>query len=139
VVSLNAFASEKAVSVLERFNYFNDGLIRSIEVSFRTNRDDSEAIVTVATRDTSADDDWVNVTFRIQGLREVNFSEGRTSYIVLSDGLIVGRFEGLVFLDFDPTQPRLRALRTSENRASTSRAKVRPGRSCHTPSESNAS
>lgn len=89
-------------AVLSRFNRFNDGLIRSIDVKFKTNRDDSVAIVTVSTKDTSADDDWFNVILRIQGLREVNFSEGRTSYIVLSDGLVVGWFEGLIFLDFGP-------------------------------------
>ncbi len=99
---------ESTDAMLDRFNRFNDGLLRSIELSFRTNRDDSEAVVTVSTRDTSADDDWVNVTLRVRGLREVNFSEGRTSYIVLSDGLVVGWFEGLVFLDFGAysTSPR---------------------------------
>jgi hypothetical protein len=107
-MSISPLTFENADSVLDRFNRFNDGIIRSIELTFKTNRDNSEAVVTVSTRDTSADGDWVNVIFRIHGLCEVTFVEGRTSFIVLSDGLHVSSYGGLVFLDFGAysTSPR---------------------------------
>lgn len=88
--------------VLERFYRCNDGLIRRIDLVFEPNRDDSRATIICSVKDDAADAEWVNVIFRVRGLRELSMVEGRTSYRVLSDGLTVGWFDGLVFLDFGP-------------------------------------
>jgi len=91
-----------AESVLERFYRCNDGLIRRVDLVFEPNRDDSRATIVCSVKDDAADAAWVNVIFRVRGLRELTMSEGNVTYRVLSDGLTLGWFEGLVFLDFGP-------------------------------------
>ena len=104
----NPLTQAEADGVLERFYRCNDGVIRRIDQVFEPDRDDSRATIICSVRDDSADAAWVNVIFRIRGLRELSMVEGRTSHRVLSDGLIVGWFDGLVFLDFGlyTTEPR---------------------------------
>lgn len=97
-----------AERVLERFYRCNDGLIRRIDLAFEPDRDDSRATIVCSVKDDAADAAWVNVIFQVRGLREVAMVEGQTSFRVLSDGLTVGWFDGLIFLDFGPytSEPR---------------------------------
>ena len=88
--------------VLERFYRCTDGVIRRVDLAFDPDRDDSRATIICSVKDDAADAEWVNVVFRVRGLRELAMTEGRVSYRVLSDGLTLGWFEGLVFLDFGP-------------------------------------
>ncbi len=101
-MSENPLTQADSESVLERFYRFSDGLIRRIDLVFEPNRDDSRATIACSVRDDAAGSEWVNVIFRVRGLREFTMTEGRVSYRVLSDGLALGWFEGLVFLDFGP-------------------------------------
>lgn len=87
---------------LDRFYRFNDGIIRRVDMVFRPNRQDSEAAIECSVRDGEASAQWVNVICRVRALSEFSLSEGRTSYRVLSDGLVVGWFDDLIFLDFGP-------------------------------------
>lgn len=106
-MSESPFTQADASRVLERFYRCNDGLIRRVDLVFEPNRDESRATIVCSVKDDEAGAEWVNVIFRVRGLHEHTMTEGRVSYRVLSDGLTLGWFEGLVFLDFGPytTEP----------------------------------
>jgi hypothetical protein len=101
-MNVSLFTPGDADSVLERFYRCNDGLIRRVDLVFEPNRDDSRATIVCSVKDDAADAQWVNVIFRVRRLREFTMSEGNVTYRVLSDGLTLGWFEGLIFLDFGP-------------------------------------
>lgn len=98
----HALTQADAESVLARFYRCYDGVIRRVELVFQPNRDDSVATIECSVKDGAADSAWVTVRFCVRGLREFTLSEGTTTYRVLSDGLTLGWFAGLLFLDFGP-------------------------------------
>lgn len=85
---------------LERFNHFNDGLIRQLTVQLWTGADKTAAIE-CSTVDTTVGE-WCNVTLHIGGLRKFRAAEGRTSHIVLSDGVKIAWFNESCYVDFAP-------------------------------------
>lgn len=97
-----ALSPHSVDDVLNRFYRCSDGVIRHVDIVFRSAPAGSEATITISVRDGSAEAQWVNLIWRVEGLEELAFLEGRTSYRVLSDGVVVGWFEGLTFLDFGP-------------------------------------
>ena len=101
-MSAHLFAEADVNSVLDRFYRCNDGVIRRIELVFCPAREKSEATIECSVRDDLDGASWVNLICRVRGVSEFAMSEGNVSHRVLSDGLAIGWFDGLVFLDFSP-------------------------------------
>jgi hypothetical protein len=101
-MSEQPFTKANVDQVLDRFYRCSDGVIRRVELDFKSDRESSTATIVCSVRDSDAAAQWVNLICRVRGLSEFSFSEGRTSYRVLSDGLVIGWFEDLIFLDFGP-------------------------------------
>lgn len=85
---------------LERFSHCYDGVVRDVSIDFAAKR----AVVNLLVRDREAkeEDGWVHLTLEVEGLTELSLSEGKSTCIVLSGGLQVGFFNGIIYLDFCP-------------------------------------
>jgi hypothetical protein len=84
----------------ERFSEFYDALLVELHLHLPRSARDRRALVRLVAQD--CDGTWCSVAFAIEGLREFAISEGRTSSLVLSDGLGMHRVDGGVFLDLAP-------------------------------------
>lgn len=91
---------EAADEFVARFNGFNDGLIRQMVVRFCGSVGRS-AFIECSTIDLIAND-WCNVVLKIGGLSAFRASEGRTSHVVLSDGIKFTWLDGRCYVDLAP-------------------------------------
>jgi hypothetical protein len=88
---------------IERFHSFNDGVIRTILVSYRNSSAGAEAQLGISVRDSAShdNDSWVNVRIKASDVTEFSFHEtDKESYQVLSSGLHVTWIDGVFFLEF---------------------------------------
>lgn len=99
-MTYNSLSPSDVDEFLNRFNHFNDGLIRQMVVLFWRSAGRS-ALIECSTIDTFTDA-WCNIIFRVNNLSAVKVIEGRTSNVVLSDGVHVAWFNGHCYLDFAP-------------------------------------
>lgn len=86
----------------DRFNSFNDGLMRSIEINYERSGARSVA-VRIATRDAkeTSNDGWVCVRLVVSRVEDFCFADGaNTTMVVLSHGIHICWFNGLVGLEF---------------------------------------
>ncbi len=89
---------------LNRFYHCYDSIIRCITLTTSDASNTSKAHVILSTRDEEgADDGWVNLNIKIENLIEYTGSNPE-SYTneVLSDGIKIGFYDGLIYLDFEP-------------------------------------
>lgn len=96
----NTLTQRDSETFLERFNHFNDGLLRQITVQLWTGPE-KEAAIECSTVDT-ANGEWCNVTLHVGGLQKFRAADGRTSHIVLSDGVKIAWFNEDCYVDFAP-------------------------------------
>ena len=85
---------------LERFYQCADGVVREVQVDFVT----KSATVTLSCQDREREirQPWINLVFDVQEVVELRLIEGESTCVVLSQGLHVGFFDGLIYLDFCP-------------------------------------
>lgn len=87
--------------LLERFHGFDDGLIRSIRIDLAAPKPQRSATIVCSAREHTTGD-WCNVRWIVRGLLGFQLSEGKTSYIVLSQGIQIGWFDERIYLDLGP-------------------------------------
>jgi hypothetical protein len=106
---------ESATAFLDRFWNFYDGVIRRIALDLPRQRSAQIGKVDVLARDKKADDAWVVCTLQLLGLQEFVIREGKTSFLVLSDGLKLVWDSGRVFIDFGTGEdkPTLEDIRSA--------------------------
>jgi hypothetical protein len=97
--------------LLRRFHNFDDGILRAVEVRFYTPAGKPEARITISVRDTQGGrgggDSWANVVLELAELAEFRLTDGPRNYNrVLSSGLSLTTFDGLVFLIINDDPPR---------------------------------
>ena len=98
--------SKESVEYLnKRFHNCDDGVIRHLEVVYRSgaNRPSSVKIV-LSVRDSEFrdNDGFVNLKLILNNVPEFSFNEGDISYQVLSEGLKIIFINGLIFITFNP-------------------------------------
>jgi len=92
---------DSAIAALrKRFADFYDALLVEVHLQLPSAKRDRRAFVRLLAED--GDGTWCSVAFVLEELREFKLVEGRTSSLVLSDGLGVHRVDGGVFLDLSP-------------------------------------
>ena len=94
--------STAALEIRERFSYFFDGLVDRVELDRLSDRREQRRAVVRVLAAESPSEDWYSITFELEGLRAFKLGEGRTSHIVLSDGLGIHHLPEGVFLDLAP-------------------------------------
>ncbi len=85
---------------LERFQHCYDGLVRDVRVDFAARN----VMVTLSVQDHEAQENegWVNLVLQVEDAAEFILIEGKSTCAVLSQGLQVGFFDGVTYLDFCP-------------------------------------
>ncbi len=99
---MSMLIEDQVSSFLDRFHHCYDGLVRAISILFASGNSLSTAKIVISVRDATDPASWVNVHLELDGLKEFALREGQASYQVLSDGLKIGFFGDLIFLDFAP-------------------------------------
>jgi hypothetical protein len=100
---MNTLTAENSQAFLERFSEGHDGVIRALAITFRYHlRKETIGAVTISLRDSQTQENggWVNLVIEMEGVAEFVFREGRVSYQVICPEIHIGRFEGLLFIDF---------------------------------------
>jgi hypothetical protein len=87
---------------LDRFYGFHDGLLRTVRILLSTLTWGDTVVITVSARDGHQDGDWVNVEFRLDGVSEFAFARHKADVKVMSDGVRLDWFDGLIYVDFAP-------------------------------------
>ena len=87
-------------ALLERFSSFYDAVLVEVHLELPRSSGDRRATVRLLAQDSEGE--WSSVTFVVQSLTEFTFAEGRSSNLVLSDGLGIHRIDGRTFLDLAP-------------------------------------
>jgi hypothetical protein len=92
---------QAAVDALrERFSDFFDAVLVSVVLELPRSAQDRAATLRVLAQ--TVEGSWHTIVFCVDRLREFKFFEGRTSYLVLSDGLDIHLVAGGTFLDLAP-------------------------------------
>src|SRR4051812_25671983 len=91
---------------LDRFNSFNDAVIRRVEYHYGASGR-RQATLTISTQDRQSDAGWSNVVVVIGNVSEIAFREGKSTRQVLWDGLAVAWFNGDVWCDLSPYSSEL--------------------------------
>jgi hypothetical protein len=86
---------------LERFYSFNDALIRRVEHRYLASGG-RETTLTISGRDQQSSTGRSNVVVVISEVSEICFREGNSTRQVLSDGMTVAWFDGVVWCDLSP-------------------------------------
>jgi len=89
---------------LNRFYQCHDSIIRCIALIAQDETNTSKAEVILSVRDKEKDGDgWVNLNIKINGLTEfIGSDSGNYTDAVLSDGVKIGFFDNLTYIDFEP-------------------------------------
>lgn len=88
---------------LERFCFFDDAVIREIDINFRNALHLTKVRIVLSARDKTypLNDHWVNVVIEIEDVINFTFLEtDKISYQVLSNGLHIGKAGELISFDF---------------------------------------
>jgi len=110
-----------AKQFLERFQNLYDSVIRTVKISFGQVRDrratgvSRGVLVVLSAQDQTVaeNDGWVNLSLEIEAVTEIVLVEGKTTSVVLSNGLSMGFFDGEIFLAFDAEAESIDEFRTS--------------------------
>lgn len=86
---------------LNRFNSFNDAVVRRVEHRYGTSGRRQTTLI-ISTQDQQPDSGWSNVVIVIDNVAEIALREDRSTRQVLSDGLSIAWFDGAVWCDLSP-------------------------------------
>jgi hypothetical protein len=98
---MNMLKEDLLDAFLQRFNSFNDGVLRSITLVYPTERARSATIL-LSTKDSqgTADEGWVNLVIRLSDLLLFRVTESDfESYQILSNSLNIGVYDGAWHVD----------------------------------------
>jgi len=98
---MNRLDQSSAHEFLNRFNSFNDAVVRGVEYRYDASGF-RRMTLTVSTQDMEADTGWCNVIVVINKVSEIAFREGLSTRQILSDGLTLSWFNGKVWCDLSP-------------------------------------
>ena len=87
-------------ALLERFSSFYDAVLVEVHLELPRTSGDRRATVRLLAQDREGE--WSSVTFVVEPLTEFKFAEGRSSNLVLCDGLGIHLVDGRAFLDLAP-------------------------------------
>jgi len=89
---------------LSRFYHCYDSIIRCITMITINESSTSKAQVILSARDEEGDDDgWINLNIKIENLNDfIGRNPDNYTNEVLSDGIKIGFYDGLIYLDFEP-------------------------------------
>lgn len=95
---------ESIEPTLSRFNNCFDGLIEKISVDYLPEVKCPNVTISIQTKDLESENEWSLLKLLLVGVDSLAFVEGKTSYRILSDGLIVRQFDGMWGVGFDEEQ-----------------------------------
>ena len=111
---MNLDQRERAQHFLEQFNHCYDGIVRRIQFRFAPAEPFGRAYLTLSVQrpiNRRIKNGWVNVRLAIREVEELALRESpQESFRVLSSGLQIGVFNGLLFFDFAPYSVSPRGL-----------------------------
>lgn len=87
-------------ALLERFSGFYDAVLVGVVLDLPRTRQDRRAALRILAEERAGS--WRTVVLSIKDLREFKFEEGRTSHLVLSDGLGIHLLQDGIFVDLAP-------------------------------------
>ncbi|HEX2914718.1 MAG TPA: hypothetical protein VH186_28210 [Chloroflexia bacterium] len=99
---MNEITSANFKEFLDRYYNCDDGVIRSVNINYRSGIKQITVELSVQLRESEQDDDWTNVTLEIENFVEFKLYEGKFTCVVLSEGLHIAFFDGIIYLDFCP-------------------------------------
>jgi len=96
--------------LFERFHNFDDGVLRSVGVRFRSGATKAAVDICISARDMSsasdADDVWMNVVLEIEDVTEFCLTNSPREYNqVLSSGVCVQEFDRSIYVVFNAERP----------------------------------
>ncbi len=86
---------------LDRFNSFNDAVVRRVEHRYGASGR-RQATLIISAQDQQSEAGWSNVVLVIDDVSEIAFREGKSTRQVLSDGLTIAWINGDVWCDLSP-------------------------------------
>jgi|GEM_PF-4277718 len=89
---------------LSRFNRCFDGLIEEVLISYPDGARWPEVSISIQTQDEQSEDEWAILHLRLKKVTNLRMTEGKVSYRVLSDGLVLKRFDASWGIGFDEDQ-----------------------------------
>jgi hypothetical protein len=93
--------NQAAIDTLcQRFGNFHDAILVEVVLHLPRQSRDRFAELRLVAEDTEGN--WCSVRFVVSSLRGHKFEEGRTSHLVLSDGLRIVLCDGSTFIDLAP-------------------------------------
>lgn len=102
---MNLDSAESIDYFNKRFHNCDDGVIRGLQVIFRSGSNHpSRILVALSVRDAECTDNsgFVNVRLTFLEVSEFSFSEGEISYQVLSEGMKTMLSGDVIFVTFNP-------------------------------------
>ncbi len=90
---------------LSRFASFNDGIVRNVAFGFHSAVAGSTIAITLSVKDSRDGNGWSNLLLTASDVEEVVFREVRSTVQILSDGIHIGWFDGLIYCDLCPFSP----------------------------------
>lgn len=96
--------AEGDATFLSRFAFGYDGLVREVRLLYASSRRASHtALIELSVQDPEQGRDaWCNLLLTVTGVSACRIAEGRTTYVVLSDGIFLGWTGDQLRLDLDP-------------------------------------
>jgi len=91
-------------SFLNRFNRCFDGLIDCIGIKYENGARWPNVRLSIQTPDEKSEDGWANLKLALKEVTNLKIVEGKSTYRVLSDGLILKKLEGKWGIGVDDAQ-----------------------------------
>lgn len=98
---MNMLDQSSVRTFLDRFNSFNDAIVRRIEHRFGVSGH-QRTTLTVSSQDEQSETGWSNVVIVVENVFEITFREGKSTRQILSDGLTISWFKDDVWCDLSP-------------------------------------
>lgn len=98
---------ENLTRLARQFHNFDDGLLMALALDFGDKNQKSYAKIELIARDNSLEEErWGRLRIKVIDLSEFRIEKTwRTDVRVLSFGVSIGCFDGLVFVDFSSPEP----------------------------------
>jgi hypothetical protein len=102
---MNKLTQKELDKVLERFNRCFDAVVESVTISYEAGKKYPNVNLSIQTQDEESEDGWSSLKLNLLHVQHFKYGEGKVSYRILSDGLILKAFKsGLWGVGFDENQ-----------------------------------
>ena len=93
-MNLTELEKVKLEAFLERFNRCFDGVIEDIEIKYGNEARWPNVRLSIQTQDNESEDGWARLRLTLEEVTRLKVVEGKSTYRVLSDGLVLKELEG---------------------------------------------